>query len=156
MNAANVTSASREVRAAKVQLAQAEANLTYCELVMPYPEGTVAARHVETRTSASPPGRSRSRWSTCPLCELRLACPTPSSVDSLSEIWSRSPPTPFPTNGSAGIITKIAPTADAQTRTYLVEVRVMQPRGLRPGMVATVALAENETATLLPLVAVIP
>ena len=53
-----------------------------------------------------------------------------------------------------GVIHKIGSTADPVTRTYQVEVRVDQPRGLRPGMVATVRFARERRAYLLPLTAV--
>jgi len=55
-----------------------------------------------------------------------------------------------------GVIHKIASMADPLTRTYPIEVRIDQPRGLRPGMVAIVQFRHDRKASLLPLTSVAP
>ena len=55
----------------------------------------------------------------------------------------------------AGRVTKIAPAADQQTRTFLVEVTMDNAAGrLRPGMIATIQVGSERTAMLLPMTAV--
>jgi RND family efflux transporter MFP subunit len=151
--AANVRSAASEIDGAKVQLAQAEANLTYCTLAMPYPEGTVATRYVEANERVS---AGQKTFQVMDLSSVRIAFGVSDAVVARLAIGGTVVVTAdaLPDDRFRGVITKIAPTADSQTRTYLVEVRVAEPRGLRPGMVATATVGEDKTATLLPLVAV--
>jgi RND family efflux transporter MFP subunit len=151
--AANVKSAAREVEATRVQLAQADANLAYCTLTMPYPEGTIAARYVEANERVT---TGQKILQVVDLSSVRIAFGVSDAVVGRLAIGGTVPVTTdaLPDDRFCGVITKIAPTADAQTRTYLVEVRVAEPRGLRPGMVATAAVGTDTTATLLPLVAV--
>ncbi|MDY3556471.1 efflux RND transporter periplasmic adaptor subunit [Gemmata sp. JC717] len=151
--AASVSSAAREVDAAKVQLAQADANLGYCELTMPYAEGTVAGRSVEANERVS---AGQKLFQIVDLSSVRIAFGVSDTVVGRLALGGAVGVTTdaLPDERFVGTITKIAPTADAQTRTYLVEVRVTEPRGLRPGMIATATLTERKSATLLPLVAV--
>jgi multidrug efflux system membrane fusion protein len=151
--AANVESAAREAGAYRVQLAQADANVAYCNLVMPFPEGTIATRYVEANERVN---AGQKVFQVLDLSSVRIAFGVADSVVGRLAIGGTVAITTdaLPDDRFRGVITKIAPTADSQTRTYLVEVRVTDPRGLRPGMVATAALSEEKTATLLPLVAV--
>jgi RND family efflux transporter MFP subunit len=150
---ASINSAAREVEANKVQLAQADANLAYCSLTMPYPEGTIATRYVETNERVS---SGQKIFQVVDLTSVRIAFGVSDSVVGRLAIGGAVEVTTdaLPDDRFRGLITKIAPTVDPQTHTYLVEVRVAEPRGLRVGMVATVALGADKTATLLPLVAV--
>ncbi|QJW95712.1 efflux RND transporter periplasmic adaptor subunit [Frigoriglobus tundricola] len=151
--AANVNSAAREVDANRSQLAQADANLAYCTLVMPYAEGTVANRYVETNERVT---AGQKTFQVLDLSSVRIAFGVSDAVVGRLAIGGAVTVTTdaFPDDRFRGVITKLAPTADPQTRTYLVEVRIAEPRGLRPGMVATALLGEDKTASLLPLVAV--
>jgi multidrug efflux pump subunit AcrA (membrane-fusion protein) len=51
---------------------------------------------------------------------------------------------------------KVPSTADSKTRAYPIEVRVDDPVGLKPGMVATVVFRKEARAYLLPLTSVAP
>jgi multidrug efflux system membrane fusion protein len=145
--------AVREVGAARVQLAQAETNLGYCTLVMPYANGTVAARTVETGERI-PAGQKVLQI--IDLSSVRIAFGVSDTVVGRLTMGATVLVTTdaLPDERFYGLITRIAPTADAQTRTYLVEVRIAEPRGLRQGMIATAVLAQDVTATLLPMVAI--
>jgi RND family efflux transporter MFP subunit len=151
--AATVTSNDREVQSARVQLAQADANLSYCTLVMPYPEGTVATRYVEANERVSV---GQKAFQILDLSSVRIAFGVSDAVVGRLAIGGVVTVTSdaLPEERFRGVITKIAPTADSQTRTYLIEVRIAAPKGLRPGMVATASLGEDKVATLVPLVAV--
>jgi multidrug efflux system membrane fusion protein len=148
-----VNSAASEVDVTKVQLAQADANLAYCTLKMPYSQGTIATRYIEANERVSAGQKS---FQVVDLSSVRIAFGVSDSVVGRLNIGGSIVVTAdaLPDDQFRGVITKIAPTADAQTRTYLVEVRVAEPRGLRPGMVATATIGEDKTAALLPLVAV--
>ena len=55
----------------------------------------------------------------------------------------------------AGRVTKIAPAADPNTRTFAVQVTLENPERLvKPGMIATVSVVEERTAVLLPMTAI--
>jgi membrane fusion protein (multidrug efflux system) len=54
----------------------------------------------------------------------------------------------------AGRVSKIAAAADPGTRTFLVEVTIDKPDGLRPGMVVTVSIGQRSSGTLLPMTAI--
>jgi multidrug efflux system membrane fusion protein len=151
--AATVTTSEREVDSAKVQLAQSDANLAYCQLSMPYDEGTIATRYVEANERVT---TGQKAFQVIDLTSVRIAFGVSDAVVGRLAIGRKVAVTTdaLPNDRFPGVITKIAPTADTQTRTYLVEVRVAQPGGLRPGMVATATIWEDKTATLLPLVAV--
>ena len=151
--AATVNSADREVESARVQLAQADANLSYCTLTMPFPVGTVSARYIEANERVTV---GQKAFQVMDLSSVKIAFGVSDSVVGRLSIGGVVAVTTdaLPDERFRAIITKIAPAADAQARTYLVEVRIAAPRGLRPGMVATVSLGEDKVATLLPLVAV--
>lgn len=56
----------------------------------------------------------------------------------------------------SGVITKIAPTADAALRTYAIELRLAGATALRPGMTATALLgAQTRDVLVVPLSAVL-
>ncbi len=145
--------AAREADGARVQLAQADANLGYCTLAMPFESGTLAARTVETAERVT---AGQKAFQVIDLTSVRIAFGVSDAVVGRLAIGGAVGVTSdaLPDDRFGAVITKIAPTADAQSRTYLVEVRVAEPRGLRPGMVATATIGADRTATLLPLVAV--
>ena len=62
----------------------------------------------------------------------------------------------LPVKQFTGVIHKVAATADSLTRSYAIEVRVDNPGGLRPGMVANVHIRKEQRAHLLPLTAIAP
>ncbi|WP_165219947.1 efflux RND transporter periplasmic adaptor subunit [Aquisphaera insulae] len=152
---AAVAVARREVQSARIALDQAEANLSYCSLVSPFERATVASRSVDLgqRVAAGQPAFVVHDLSSVVIAfgvpdtlvgRIRLGAPTEVTSDALPEERFR------------GVVYKIGSAADPRTRTYSVEIRVDEPRGLRPGMIATVHLGRESIAPLLPLAALVP
>jgi len=150
---AAVEVARREIGSAKVNLEQADVNLSYCSLESPFPEATVAARYVEKSERVA---ASQRAFLLFDLSSVVVAFGVPDSLVGKLAIGQAIEVTADALSGERfqGVIHKIGSTADPVTRTYQVEVRVDQPRGLRPGMVATVRFARERRAYLLPLTAV--
>jgi RND family efflux transporter MFP subunit len=153
--AAAVAGARRDVESARIGLEQAEANLSYCTLTSPLERGTVAARYIDAgeRVAANQPA-----FMLLDLSSVVIAFGVP---DTLVGRLSLGQPIAvacdaLPGERFTGVIHKIASAADPKTRTYAVEVRVDKPKGLRPGMIATVHLEHEVRAHLLPLMAIAP
>ena len=53
-----------------------------------------------------------------------------------------------------GRVSKISPSADLRTRTFLVEVTIDEPGKLKPGMIVTTSIGENRQGLLLPMTAI--
>jgi RND family efflux transporter MFP subunit len=147
--------ARREIESARISLKQAEANLAYCTLGVPFAEGTVAARYVENYERVMANQRA---FLVLDLSSVSIALGVPDTLVGRLAIGQAVEVTTdaLPAERFAGVIHKVGSTADPQTRSYLVEVRVDRPRGLRPGMVATAHFRREARAHLLPLTAVAP
>jgi len=152
---AAASGARREVESARFNLEQAEANLAYCTLTVPFPEGTVAARYVENFERVAANQRA---FLLLDLSSVSIAFGVPDSLVGRLSIGQavRVTTDALPGERFEGVIHKIGSTADPQTRSYLVEVRVDRPGGLRPGMVATAHFRHDARAYLLPLTSVSP
>jgi RND family efflux transporter MFP subunit len=152
---AAVQAARRDVESAKIDLEQADANLSYCTLVSPFEEGTVAARYLEGGERIAANQRA---FLLLDLSSVVIAFGVPDtavgrlSIGQTFEVTSDA----LPGRRFEGTMHKIGSMADAQTRTYAVEVRIDKPEGLRPGMIATVAFRREVKAHLLPLTAIVP
>lgn len=144
--------AKGDAEAANIQLQQATANVGYCTLRVPFAEGTVAARYVEAQERVAAHQRA---FLLLDLSSVVVGFGVPDSlVGKLAlgqplEVESDA----FPGERFEGVVHKIGSTADPQTRTYLVEVRIDAPKGLRPGMTASVLLRREQKACLIPLTA---
>lgn len=147
--------ARREVETARLNLQQAEANLSYCSLVAPFEASTIAARYVEPDERVAANQRA---FLVLDLSSVVIAFGVPDTLVGRLEIGRPVEVTTdaLPGERFGGVVHKIGTMADAQTRTYLVEVRVDEPRGLRPGMVATAHFRREARARLLPLTAIAP
>lgn len=151
--AADVNVVTKEIAAAELDLQQASDRLANCSLVVPFPDATVAAMHVakDERIVADNPvivlldvntsivsfgvpdylvGRIQ------PGQQLDVACDA------------------APNETFSGTITKISPAADERTRTFLVELTIGEPRGLRPGMIVSIRIGQPRMARLIPMNAV--
>ncbi len=150
---AAVEVARREIGSAKVALEQADVNLTYCTLVAPFDNATVAARYVEANERITANQRA---FLLLDLSSVVVAFGVPDAVVGKLAIGQAVEISADAVGGDrfAGVIHKIGSTADAQTRTYPVEVRIDQPGALRPGMVATARFRRERRAYLLPLTAI--
>ncbi len=133
---AAVEVARREIGSAKVNLEQADVNLTYCTLKSPFEEATVASRYVELNERVT---ANQKAFLLLDLSSVVVAFGVPDAAVGKLVIGQTVEVTADAVGGERfeGVIHKIGSTADSQTRTYPVEVRIDQPQGLRPGMVAT-------------------
>ena len=152
---AAVASARRDVASSRISLEQAEANLGYCAIHAPFEEATVATRNIDNyqRVAANQPAfllldltsvLVAFRVPDTQVGAIRMGRPVKVTVDAKpGEVFK-------------GVVHKIGSSADPQTRTYLVEVRIDRPEGLRPGMIAVAHLQEETQEYLLPLTSVVP
>lgn len=150
--AANLLAARREVESARVQLRQAEANLSYCTLRVPFPAATVSARRVDAGERVT---AGQEAFLLVDVSSVEVAFGVPDTLVGRLAIGQTLEATcdAFPDRTFPGVVSKIAGVADPQTRTYPVEVQIDDPSGLRPGMVATVTIRRERSAHLLPLTA---
>lgn len=149
------SAALAEVAAAGVELEQADANLKYCTLAVPFAESTVAARSIEKNERVAANQRT---FLVIDVSSVVIAFTIPDtlvgrlSIGQAVDVGTDA----LPDEHFTGVIHKIASMADSRTRTYPIEVRVDRPRGLRPGMVANVHFRHESKAHLLPLTSVGP
>ncbi len=145
--------ARRDVESSRISLQQAEANLEYCTLTAPFDRAMVAARMIENFERVDAGQRA---FLLLDLSSVVVSFSVPDGMVGRLAIGQPVEVTCDALSGRrfAGLIHKIGSTADAQTRTYAVEVRVDRPEGLRPGMVATAHFRRERRAFLLPLTAV--
>jgi len=147
------SAAEGDVASAVIALEQAEANLKYCSLAMPFEQGTIASRAIDNNERVTPNQRT---FTVVDISSVVISFNVPDTlVGRLSIGQSVEVATDaLPGHRFVGVMHKIASTADSRTRTYPIEVRVDNPQGLRPGMVATVVFRKETRASLLPLTAV--
>jgi RND family efflux transporter MFP subunit len=153
--AAAESSAQCDVQTAEVQLAQAEAELGYCTIRNPFPEGTLSYRYVEKDERIAVGQRS---FLLVDVSSVVISFMVPDTlVGRLTNGQSIGVSSDaLPGHEFRGVVHKIGASADSQTRTYPIEVRVDRPDGLRPGMVANVHFRHEQRAFLLPLTAIAP
>lgn len=151
--AAAVAGARRDVQSAQLALEQSEANLTYCKLASPLPEATVAARYINAGERVT---AGQKAFLLLDLSSVVIAFGVPDTLVNRLALGQPLDVTcdALPGERFTGLIHKIASAADPKTRTYAIEVRIDEPRGLRPGMIATVHVERDQRAYLLPLSAV--
>jgi RND family efflux transporter MFP subunit len=147
--------AGREVESARLSLEQAEVNLSYCTLTVPFERASVAARYVDANERVTANQRA---FTLIDVTSVVIAFGVPDTFVSQLEIGQKVDVEcdALPNTISLGVIHKIASMSDLVTRTYSIEVRVDEPRGLRPGMVASVRFRRDRKASLLPLTSVAP
>lgn len=145
--------AEGDVASARIGLEQAEANIRYCSLAMPFEQSTVAARLIDTNERV--PLNQRT-FTIVDISRVVIAFNIPDTLVGRLTIGQEVEVATDALSGQrfVGLIHKIASTADDRTRTYPIEVRVDDPKGLRPGMVATVLFRKETRAYLLPLTSV--
>jgi multidrug efflux system membrane fusion protein len=145
----------REVESARIALEQAEANLRYCALTVPFDQAAVAARYIENNERVA---ASQRAFLLIDVSSVVIAFGVPDTL--VGHLGIGQPlevsTSALPDEHFVGVVHKIASMADPVTRTYSIEVRVDQPHGLRPGMVASVQFRQERRANLLPLTSVAP
>ena len=150
---ASEAAAEGDVASAVIGLEQAGANLNYCSLVVPFERSTIAAREVDNNERVTPNQRT---FTIVDLSSVVIAFNVPDTLVGRLSIGQgvEVATDALPGRRFVGVMHKIASTADSRTRTYPIEVRVDDPEGLRPGMVATVVFRKEARAYLLPLTSV--
>jgi RND family efflux transporter MFP subunit len=153
--AAAVAGDRRDVESYRIKLQQAEANLAYCTLTSPFAEGTVSARYVDAGQRVT---ANQKVFLVLDLTRVVIAFAVPDTLVGRLALGQPVEVTcdALPAERFRGVVHKIGSTADSDTRTFAVEVRIDEPRGLRPGMIATVWLRHEARVYLLPLLAVVP
>jgi RND family efflux transporter MFP subunit len=153
VTSAAVTGAQSEVASARVSLSQAQANLDYCSLSVPFDHATIGLRGIRNyeKVSANQPA-----FTLLDLSSVVIAFAVPDSLVGQLALGQELTITveALPGRRFVGVIHKIASAADPLTRTYAVELRVDAPAGLRPGMIASVQLRAERFAYMLPLTAI--
>ena len=152
---ATEAAASGEVASSRIGLEQAEANLKYCSLTVPFEQGTIASRSIDENERVTPNQRI---FVVVDLTSIVISFNVPDTLVGRLNIGQEVEVSTdaLPGQRFVGIMHKISSTADNRTRTYPIEVRVDHPQGLKPGMVATVHFRREARAHLLPLTAVAP
>jgi RND family efflux transporter MFP subunit len=150
---ATEAAAEGDVASAAIGLEQAEANLKYCSLAVPFERSTIASRDIDNNERITP---NQKVFTIVDVSSVVISFNVPDTLvgrlamgQAVEVSTDALPGHPF-----AGVLHKIASTADARTRTYPIEVRVDNPDRLRPGMVATVVFRKEARACLLPLTSV--
>jgi RND family efflux transporter MFP subunit len=151
--AASETAAERDLEASRIALQQAEANLSYCTLAAPF-DATVASVYVDNFERVAANQRA---FLLLDLSSVLISFAVPDTlvgklaVGQPVDVRADS----LPSERFDGVISLIGATADAQTRTYPIEVQIRNHGALRPGMIATVNFRSDRTACLLPLTAML-
>ena len=162
---AQVEAAQSQVQAAVARIGAVEgavgaASLTRDETVLRSPlSGVVVQRNVEPGGLAGP---SASAFAIADIEKVKVVFGAPDSVAVKLRNGTRVPVEVEAFTGQRfeGVISGIAPAADATTRLFQIEVTVSNPRHLlRPGMIAAIALGTGpriQPVPAIPLSAVVP
>ena len=145
----------RSLELARLALEQAEANLRHCKLTVPFESASVARRQIEVNERVL---ANQQAFSLIDVSSVTVAFHVPDTLVCLLMMGQSMDVSceAIPGASFVGKIHKIGSSADPLTRTYPVEIRIDQPGGLRPGMVATAHLSRDRSAYLLPLTAIAP
>jgi RND family efflux transporter MFP subunit len=151
---AALVSAERDVEAARIAEQQAQDDLNNCALKVPtLARAYVAEKNVERseRVAAAKPA-----FLLIDVAKVRVAFGVPDSL-----VTNLQPGQNLPVMAEAlgeqafsGQISKISPSADLRTRTFLVEVTIDEPGKLKPGMIVTTSIGESRAGLLVPMTAI--
>jgi RND family efflux transporter MFP subunit len=141
--------------AAKIELEQADVRLRYTVLDVPFAASTIAARYVDAGERVA---ASQRIFLVIDVSSVVIAFNVPDTLVGRLAIGQQVAvgTEALPDTEFTGVIHKIASMAETPSRTYPIEVRVDQPGGLRPGMVANIHFRREKRAHLVPLTAVAP
>jgi RND family efflux transporter MFP subunit len=150
---AELEAAGREISAATLAQQQAEDDLKNCALCLPLAKATVSRKYVERgeRVQGGQPVVE-----VMDMASVRVAFGVPDTK--INQFRSGQALTvmadAFPGQRFLGRVSKIVPAADLRTRSFEIEVTIDEPRGLRPGMVVTLATGREHSVVLLPMTAI--
>lgn len=151
---AALVSAERDVEAARIAEQQAEDDLNNCALKVPaLARAYVAEKYVERseRVAAAKPA-----FLLIDVSKVRVAFGVPDNLVTDLQLGQHLPVTAEALGEQAfvGRISKISPSADLRTRTFLIEVTIDEPGKLKPGMIVTTSIGENRAGLLVPMTAI--
>ena len=151
---AALTSAERDVDAARIAEQQAQDDLANCALKVPsFGQACVAEQYVERSERVT---SAKSTFLLIDISKVRVAFGVPDVF--LGDLaWGQELPVVAESLGGqkfTGRVSKISPAADLRTRTFLVEVTIDEPGRLKPGMIVTACIGENRQGLLLPMTAI--
>jgi RND family efflux transporter MFP subunit len=151
---AALVSAERDVDAARIAEQQAEDDLNNCALKVPTMAlAYVAEKYVERseRVAAAKPA-----FLLIDVSKVRVAFGVPDNRVTELQLGQNLPVTAEALGEQAfqGRISKISPSADLRTRTFLIEVTIDEPGKLKPGMIVTTSIGENRSGLLVPMTAI--
>ncbi len=151
--AAEATAAESGIAAAELALAKADQDLKDCSLVVPMDRATVVERRVEEGERIA---AGKIAFLLMDLSELVVGFGVSDALVGRMRIGQefKTISDAFQGESFPARLTKIAPNADERTRTFEIEVTIDDPRGLKPGMIATVNIGRHEDVILLPLTAI--
>jgi RND family efflux transporter MFP subunit len=150
---ATEAAAEGDVALARIGLEQAEVNLKYCSVVVPFERSTIASRLIDNNERIT---TSQKIFTIVDVSSVLISFNVPDTLVNRLAIGQEVGVVTdaLPGRRFVGVMHKVASTADSRTKTYTIEVRVDDPQGLRPGMVATVVFRQEARAWLLPLTSV--
>jgi RND family efflux transporter MFP subunit len=157
---AELETAKRVLATSEIELRQAQDRLSDCVLKNPLEGASVAAKSVKPGERIVP---NAVVFRVMDVRTVHVLFGVPdlmlhgSTGDLHVELDQRLPVTVQAFEGERfeGVVTKIAPSADPETRTFLVEVTLDNQAGrLKPGMIATIRVGAERESLLLPLTAV--
>lgn len=161
---AQLAGAQKEAAAATVALAQAKDRLADCTLRIPIDNATVVRKAIEPKERVMP-GQVVFRIMDISTVHVEFGVPdtmlgshtTSNRVSSKVVLGQELDVSAEAFEGERfkGRVTKIAPAANPNTRTFLAEVTLENRDGrLKPGMIVTVSMGETKQVVLAPMTAI--
>jgi len=150
---AELDAARREAGSATVALQQAVDDWEHCSLRLPIPKAVVSRKFVE-KGERVPAGQPV--FEIMDLSRMRVAFGVPDTRIGQFQLGQRVTVMADAFRGEhfVGEITKIFPAADLKTRSFELEVTIDDPQKLKPGMVVTIVVGQQEEIVLVPMTAV--
>jgi multidrug efflux system membrane fusion protein len=139
---------------AKAELSTAHTQLSDSILRAPC-DGSIAKRNIDVGSLVGP---SSAAFSLIDTHLVRVSFGVPDTAMQLVHLGQKVQINTEAAGNFEGKVTEIAPSADANSRVYSVEITVANPKGrLKAGMIATLALAKSrpQEVTAIPLAAVL-
>lgn len=162
---AEATQAVKEASAAALSLVQSKDRISDCTLVAPFDNATVVSKNVDARQRVL---ANTLAFRVMDLSSVHVSFGVPDTM--IGQTGQNAPGSRVQIGQELdvfadtiegkrlrGRVTKIAPSADPNTRTFQAEITLDNPNALiKPGMNVTVSLGGEKRAALLPMTAIQP
>jgi RND family efflux transporter MFP subunit len=150
---AELEAVQREIGGAGVAVQQADDDLSHCSLRLPIAKAVISRKSIE-RGERVPAGQPVIE--VMDLSTVRVAFGVSDKQIGGFTIGRAVTVTAdaFPSESFSGRVTKVQPAADLRTRTFEVEVTIIDPKRLKPGMIVTIIVGKREDVVLIPMTAV--